>query len=639
MNPARKLLAAALCWICAAPLGSAQQAGIAPASVSVPAIVRPYLAPEVPPVRLANSPRLNELVRAGNLYLTAQDAVALALENNIDIEVARYNPLVATWNVTRSEAGGLLPGVPSNASQAGAVAAGQGVAGSQQAAGVQILGTRSGRTQSTNASISQIGPITQTLDPIFQEASTFSHTTALYPNVVQSQTPVLVSRTNAHTASMQQGLLTGGSVTLTYSEHYLHENAPTDVLNPSSAPSLGISVQHNLLQGRGIAVNARTITVARMNRDNAGLIFQTQVISTVAQVLNAYYSLQAADEDLKAKRSAAETAGAFLKNVQQQVRLGALAPSDTINAESLAVTSGQALVDSESSRKQQEVQLKNLLSRNGTADPVLSTAHIVPVDALQIPDRDDLPPLADLVKQALANRTDLATARVNEKAAEVSSLGTRNGVLPNALVFGGGSQVGLAGTGHTVGTGDTAEAPDAYFVGGLGTALGQVFRRNFPSENIGGAYFAQLRNRQAQADFAIDQLSYRQTQLGLRKDLNQVEVDVQNYVIAVRQARARYEASVRNRILQEQLLSSEQKRFALGASIPYNVIQQQRDLAAAQSSETAALVAYAGARLALDRTTGAILEANHISIEEARTGRVARESKITVEQAPGRNQQ
>ena len=110
----------------------------------------------------------------------------------------------------------------------------------------------------------------------------------------------------------------------------------------------------------------------------------------------------------------------------------------------------------------------------------------------------------------------------------------------------------------------------------------------------------------------------------MRKDLNQVQVDVQNYVIAVRQARARYDAAVGNRILQEQLYASERRRFELGASIPYNVAQQQRDLMAAQDSVTAALTAYVTARLALERTTGAILGANHVSLDEARVGLVVR---------------
>ncbi|MGB7761442.1 MAG: TolC family protein [Bryobacteraceae bacterium] len=629
MNGLRKYLAVGLCLTWAAPLGCAQQASIAPEAPSAPGILRPYLAPEVPPVRLGNAPRLGDLVRAGTLYLTVQDAIALALENNIDLEVARYSPLISAWNVTRSQAGGALPGVPSNASQAGSVASGQGVTGSQQAAGVSIPGTSSGRLQSTNATISQIGPVTQTLDPIIQESSTFSHTTTVEPNIQQSVTSALVSATRAYSASDQQGLLTGGSATLNYTEHYLDENSPTDLLNPSSAPSLSLTVQHNLLQGFGVAVNARSITVAKMNRDASDLAFQTTVISVVSQVLNAYYALEADYEDVKAKRSAAETAATFFADVKEQVRIGTSAPTEAIDAERQAITNQQALVDSETTLKQQEIQLKNLLSRTGTADPVLAGNHILPVDSIRIPEQDDLPPLEELVKQALADRTDLAAEKQSEAAAVVNNLGTKNGVLPTAVVVASASQTGLAGTGRTVTADGTTEAPSPYLVGGLGNALGQMFRRDFPSESFTVAYFASLRNRQAQADYAIDQLNFRQTQLSNRKDLNQVEVDVRNYLIAVQQARARYQAAVRNRILQEELYSSERRRFELGASISYNVTQQQRDLIAAQSSEMAALVAYITARIGLDRTTGAILAANHVTLAEARQGKVMRQSVIS----------
>ena len=628
MNGPRHLPAIGLALACAAAPGLAQQASIAPQAPGAPSIVRPYLAPEVPPVRLGNGPRLGELVRAGTLYLTAQDAIALALENNIDIEVARYTPLISQWNVTRAEAGGALPGVPSNASQAGSVASGQGVAGSQQAAGVGVPGTNSGRLQSTNASISQIGPVTQTLDPIIQQSSTFSHTTTVEPNLQQSVTSTLLANTRAYTASVQQGLLSGGSVTLNYSDHYLNENAPTDLLNPTAAPSLSLSVQHNLLQGFGSAVNGRTIRVAKMNSEASDLGFETTVTGVVSQVLNAYYSLEADYEDVKAKRSAAETAATFLADVKEQVRIGTSAPSEEINAESQAITSQQALVDSEAALKEQEIQLKNLLSRNGTADPALAGARILPVDRIEIPEQDDLPPLEELVKRARASRADLTMEKESEAAAAVNSLGTRNGIRPVAVAIASTSQTGLAGAGRTVIIQGKPESPSPNLVGGLGNALGQVFRRDYPSENFTAAYFGALRNRQAQADYAIDQLSLRQTQLSDHKDVSQVEVDVQNYVIALGQARARYQAAVRNRMLEEELYSGERKRFNLGATTSYNVIQQQRDLLAAQSSEAAARVAYVTARIGLERTTGTILAANRVSLDEARGGKVARQSTI-----------
>src|ERR1051326_7416807 len=197
---ARQCLAVRLCSACV----WAQSVSIEPVRPKAPVLWRPYLPATVPPVRLGNSTRLHDLIRAGTLYLTAQDAIALALENNIDIEVARYNPIVAAWNLERAEAGGALPGVPSGASQAGAVASGQGVAGSQAAAGVSTTGAGGNAGGTANATISQIGPVTQNLDPAIQETTAFSHTTSPQPNLTQSLTPVLISATQIGRASCRE---------------------------------------------------------------------------------------------------------------------------------------------------------------------------------------------------------------------------------------------------------------------------------------------------------------------------------------------------------------------------------------------------------------------------------------------------
>jgi outer membrane protein len=617
-----KRLAALLCL---ASLTWAQD--IAPIRPQAPIIIRPYLAVTVPPIRLSNSERISTLVRAGMLYLTAQDAIALALENNIDIEVSRYNPFIAQWNLERSQAGGALPGVPSGASQAGSVANGQGVAGSQAAAGVSVPGARSNGSTS-NATVSQIGPVTQNLDPILQENSTFSHLSAPQPDEVQSGVFNLVQTTHVYSGSYQQGYLAGGIVSVSYSDHYLGENAASDLLNPTVAPSVSISLQQNLLRGFGVAANARTITVARMNLNTTELNFRTQVISVVSQVLNAYYSLAADYEDLRAKRSASETAQTFVNDVKRQIEIGSVAPSDLITAESQAATSAQAVVDSNATLEQQELSFKNLISRTGPADPVLANVRIVPIDSIAIPATDNLLPIDQMVRQALVNRSDLASEVAGEKANEVNSLGTRNGILPTLDGFVVESQAGLAGTPRTVSVDGLSESGDKYFAGGIGNALGQVFRRNFPTESAGAFYQEPLRNRQAQADYAIDLLQLRQTQLSNRKDFNQVEVDVRNGVVALRQARARFDAAVKNRELQQELFDAEERRFRLGASTPYNVALQQRDLISAQSSAVAALVAYSNARVSLDQTLGITLEANHISMDAVKSGKIARTSSL-----------
>jgi len=399
--------------LCLTALAWAQD--IQPIRSQAPILVRPYLPVIVPPIRLANSERLSQLVRAGMLYLTTQDAIALALENNIDIEVSRYNPFISAWNLERAQAGGALPGVPSSASQAGSVASGQGVAGSQAAAGVSVPGARSSGS-SSNATVSQIGPVTQNLDPILQENSTFSHMSSPQPDEVQSGVFNLIQTTHVYSGSYQQGFLAGGIATVSYSDHYLEENASSDLLNPTVAPSVTVSLQQNLLRGFGVAANARTITVSRMNLNTTELNFKTQVISVVTQVLNAYYNLAADYEDLRAKSNVSETAQTFVNDVKRQIEIGSVAPTDLITAQSQAASSAQAASDSDVAVRQQELTLKNLISRTGAADPVLANVRIIPIDPIAIPPTDNLLPIDQMVHQALVNRSDLASELAGEKA-------------------------------------------------------------------------------------------------------------------------------------------------------------------------------------------------------------------------------
>jgi outer membrane protein TolC len=603
------------------PALAQQNNAIAPERPGGSVFTRPYREVSVPAVRPGNSTRYPGLLKAGNLYLSLQDAIALALENNIDLELSRYSPLLAQWRLQRAQAGGFLPGVPSGAAQAGTVASGQGVTGSQTAAGVAggSFGGRGGG--GTNASIAQIGPVTQTLDPIVQHTTTYSHRNTPQPNLVQSQTNVLTSDTFGTNSSVQQGFLSGGSVTLGYRTNYLEENSPTNVLNPSTAVTLSLQFQHNLLRGFGVAVNARTITVARMSLETTDLNFRNQVIGVVTQTVNNYYSLAAAQADVRAKQLALEVAETLRNNVRRQVELGTMAPPELTRSEAQVATSRLALVNAEATVEQQELRLKSLLSRNGIAEPQLAAARIIPTDRLTLPASDDLDSTEAMVAEALAKRPDLGAARANLKANEVSALGTRNNVLPTLVTFGALTTAGLAGT-----PGQGPSRPDPYFVGGTGTATAQAFRRNFPTDRIGVFYQGALRNRAAQADYAIDQLQNRQNEISTEKRMTQVQVDVLNGVVALRQARARYEAALKNVELQEALLRSEQRKFELGAATPAEVIQQQRDLATAQSNQLSALVSYTNAKVALERTLGRTLETYGVSIDEARTGTVARTS-------------
>jgi outer membrane protein len=611
--------------------------GIEPVRPSAPILWRPYKPVTVPPIRLSDSDRMKVLIRAGKLYLTVHDAIALALENNIDIENARYNPTLQAWNLERSQAGGALPGVPSGSSNASSVQSGQGVLGAQQAAGVSIPGSRGGSGGTTNATVAQVGPVTPTFDPSIQESNAFSHSSNPEPNTILSQTSNLVRNTRSYSGTYSQGFATGGSLTINYGDHYVNENAPLDVLNPSVAPAVSFSVQQNLLQGLGIKLNQRNITVARMNLADSDLNFKTQVSGVVVNVLNTYYSLVGAYEDLRAKQSTLDTARRFYDESKRRFDLGALAQLDVTTAENQIAVSQLALVNSQAAVAQQQLQLKNLISRTGPSNALIADVEIVPVDQLAIPATDDIQPVKSLVQQALANRSDLIVERGNIKTAEISALGTMNGLLPSAGVIASRSTAGLAGTPKVVQfPGAPPFTANPYFVGGIGTGLGQVLRQDFPTESVGVFFVAQIYDRAALADHAIDQLNIRQQQLITAKDMNQAQVDVTNSVVALRQARARYEAAVQSRILQQQLLDAEEKKFSLGASTPYNVIVEQRDLATAQSSELAARVSYQSARISLDQVTGATLEANHVSLTDAEMGKIPQTSTLPAV-LPGQN--
>ncbi len=637
------------------PLGWAQQqTSIAPVKPSRDVLIRPYLAPTIPPVRSGNSTRLSDLIRAGKLYLTAQDAIALALENNVDIETDRYNPLLAASSLKRSQAGGPLPGVPSGASQVSTVTSGQGVAGTQAAAGVNLGGgANSGR--GGNTTITQVGPVTPTLDPVFQSAEVFSHLSQPQSNSTQSQVENLISNKRQYSESIRTGYDLGGTVSLAFNNSYLNENSPVNFLNPSNSVSLQLSIQQNLLQGFGRAVNNRNITVAKANLHISDLSFETQVIATVVNVLNLYYGLVADYQDVKAKQSALDVAQRFYEDNKKQVQIGTMAPLDVTTAEAQVATSQQDLVISQTTIEQGQVSLKNALSRNGLADPMLRDVEIVPLDRIDVPEKDDIPPMKDLIAKAIANRPDLEVDRLNLINARTSALGTENGVLPQAGVLVGATDNGTSGTpqivvlrgasglaapGGTLPTGifpcppgigqpgNFCSTAPQQLVGGVTNALGQMIRRNFPTERVAGFFDPTLRNRVAQADYGIEQLGLRQTELENKRTVNQVAVDVSNQSIGLQQARARYQAAVRSRVLQQQLLDAEQKKFALGASTSFLVVQQQRDLATAQSAEVAALVAFSNARIALDQTLGTVLKTNNISVSEAQSGRVNRQSAL-----------
>lgn len=585
---------------------------------TLPIPFRSYAPQKAPPVRLNNSDRLHSLIRGGNLYLSVKDALALAIENNLNLEVYRYGPLLADSALERAKAGGPIRGVPSASQQVSSVNSGVGVNGVAASAGVNTGNvTVGGSSSSGGAVIQQVGAVTRILDPSWQSTSTFSHLTQPQANTVLSQTNALVQSVRNYNNVVQQGLISGGVVQFRSFEGYLQENGP-DVLNPAHGPHMDLLVRHDLLQNFGVKLNNRGIRIAQLNLTGAREVFRSQLFDLTVSVLNLYWDLVSARDQLRVRERALSITQKFVADTRFEISIGAIPAVEISRAEAEEASRRQDLTIAQVSLRQRSDLMKEALSH--TEDPLLEAAEIIPLDHIDVPETEDLLPLRDLLKSALAKRPDVAVSKLHDQTSAINLAGTTNPLLPSLQVMGQIYNRGLAGDPQD-------PSVSKFFAGGYWTALGQVFRNNFPNEQVSISFSASIGNRQSQGDYGIDQLQYRQEQLRGQKDDNQILVDISSQMNALRQARSRYTTAKNTRVLQEQLLEAEQKRAA-GINTMNVIMADQRALVAAQLSETNALASYARARTSLDQVLGESLEKNDIVLEEGLNGRVSRESKL-----------
>jgi outer membrane protein len=618
-STARALIALLSAGLAAGAANAQSSVRIDPAKGGLGWLTRPYQQRYVPPINLVNSSRFDSLIRAGNLYLTAQDVIALALENNIDIEVQRYGPLLARELLRRAESGSLLRNVGQP------VAAGP-TSVSLTGVSVNTNGAPSGGGGGVSAGggiITQLGPNLLSFDPSIFAFANFQHATSPQSLTSLTGTNALISDTRSFQIQYTQNWSTGLSATFTYASTHNHLNSNSYNLNPFYNGDLDLVVTQNLLNGFGRAVNGRNIRVQKNNMKATDLQFKQQVITTVTAALNLYWDLVSFNQDLKARQEEVATADQLLKNNQDQVRIGTLAEIEVTRAQSQLYAARQDLVISQTNLLQQETVLKNALSRTGIATSDLADVHIIPLDVITIPATDDLPPMNDLVADALKNRLEVEQARINLDSNKLNLVGIKNSLKPTLQVFAELTNNGLSGVGDVPG-----------FSGGYGLLLEQIFTRDFPNYSAGISLNIPLRNRAAQADYATSVIEIRQNELNFQKQINQVRVDVQNAVIGMQQARARYDAAVEARNLSQQTFDADRKKYDLGAGTPYQVTQDQRDLASAQSSEAEAMANYTHAHIALDQALGRTLEVNHISMAEALSGRVSAAPTVPQEVKP-----
>jgi len=583
-----------------------------------------YKPRQVPPPIFTNTPRLRELIQNGKVILSLDDAIAVALADNLDIAIARYNLPIADTDIMLTKAGGLPrgvnAGVVSNTPGGGVGGIGQGVTGAGAGGTTAGAGGAGAGAAGIVGSTSGAGPQPDSFDPVLSATFTTEH----------SQTPqnfgLLAGLTGAgnqvvHTTSGNfqyfQGFSPGTALTVSVFNNRQSVNNAQVAFNPAVNSSFRASIRQHLLQGLGPSINTRLIRQAKNNKQIAEEAFRLQVITTVSQIENIYWDLVNAYQDVKVKERSLALAQKTLADNQKQVEIGTLAPLDVVRAQSSVASAEQDLIVSRTNLQLQQLTIKNALTRNLPTNAEVMQMDVIPTDTVQIPEEENLPPIEDLIKQALANRPDYKQQQINLRNSEINIQGARNGLLPTVDIVGFYGGAGLAGSPNTLVPGNAGVQGS-----GFGDAFTNLFNSTAPDKGLTLNITIPLGNRAAQATQIRSQLEYQASQLALKSLENQIAIQVRNDQFTVQQNRARVAAARKARELAAQTLDAEQKKYNLGASTYLNVLQDERDLAQAESNLVSAETNYAKSRVQLDKDISQTLERNNIKIDEAVTGKI-----------------
>jgi len=590
--------------------------------------IAPYTARHVEAPNLANTARIDQLMHDGKIYISMNDAVALALENNLDIAIARYNLNIADTDVWRAKAGSAILGVNSGVVQntpGGGVGGlgtqvGSGQGGTSVAAGGAGAGS-GGLVVSTLGS----GPLITSFDPVVTGTLQFDR------QEVNCTSPFCGSSQNTTTGNFayNQGFQSGTNMLVGFNNTRISSNNSFNEFTPSLSSSFQFRLTQHLLQGFGFAPNKRYIRIARNDREISDFAFRLQTITTVDQIENMYWDLVYAYENVRVQKENLAFAQRTLSDTKKQVEIGTLAPIEVVRAQSTVASDQQTLTLALTNLQLQQLLMKNALSRT-LINQRLADAEVIPTSTMEVPAEESQVPTEELVNSALAHRPDLAEARINLTNTEISNKAIRNALLPQLDLFayyGGAGQGGSANPFYICAQdpgfctpGATTFTPPAGI--GYGGTLNQLINSTAPDKGMGVTLTIPIRNRAAQATQVRSEFEYRQAQLRIQQLENQVRIEVRNAQFGVQQNRASVDSAQAAVDLARQSLDAEQKKYALGASTSTLVLQYQSGTTSALSTLVSAKAAYEKALLELDRATGLLLDHAGILISDAVTGQV-----------------
>jgi len=566
-----------------------------------PELLDPYKPAPIAPAQLQNSPKLHDLLREGSLYLSLSDALALAVENNLDIAVQRYVQPVAQVDVLRTSAGQAARGVPGALVPSGLTAGALGV-GVNQASGPGGVGSAGGISGGGGAiSVPQVG----TFDPAVTLNASFDRTLSPLNSVVVAGVPQVTTSSSATSLNYTQLFHHGTSIAVAANGIAQNSTQQSLVFNPAVISRLTAGVNQPLLSGFGSLPNRRFLMVANNNLVTSSELFREQVTATIVQVEDAYWDLVAAREGITAAERARDAALQLVTDTEGRVELGTAASLDVASARSAAAAAERDLVVAQTNFQLLQQALKSLVSKAEDAD--LAAAAIVTTDALPDPTARQVPDLQAALDTALASRPELLASKQDLKNQDISVQFTRNGMLPTVNAFGLYAGAGL--------TGDSLKASN-----GLGGSLSQAFDATYPEYAAGVSATVPIRNRSAQADALRARLEQQQLNVQVQRSRQRIELEVRQAVISLIQGQAQVEAAHEAMELAQLLADTEREKLLLGVSNPYDVVLRERDLLAARVADVLASAAYAKALVDFDRATGKTLEQNGIELSDALAG-------------------
>jgi outer membrane protein TolC len=584
-----------------------------------------YMSSEVPEPRLTNSPLLSQLIRDGKLQLSLKDAIRLALENNLDLAIARYNLPIANMDILRTKAGGIFRGVNTGVVQGtpgggvggfGAGAPGAGAGGTTGGAGGAGAGA-SGLVQSTLGT----GTAVSSYDPIITGLVGAEHQTSPLANLTIYGVPLLQLNTGQASVSYSQSFATGTSLSVQFNNSRQTTNSPYFNLSPVLGSMYRVTIQQQLLAGFGFGPNLRYLRIANNNRKISDIAFKDQVITTVTQVENIYWDLVNAYEQAQVSEESLKYAQQSFDSSKKQLQLQSIPEMDVMRAEAEVSKRDQDLTVARTTLQLQELLIKNALTKS-LDDPVLEAMPVIPTDQLESTEARAPQAVQDLIAQALHDRPELAESDVDLVNRQISNKAARNALLPSLSLVGfyGGS--GLAGPLNPVY--NVPNVPNSSTVPvDFGGALENTFNNTAPDYYIGLNLNIPVRNRVAKSDQYRSELEYRQAQLRREQLRKQIRIEVRNAQYALEQTAARVDAARKARGLAQRTFEIMQKEQTLGAGSTFQTLAAQRDLAEAELDLVTAMTVYEKAKVELDRATGDALEHNGIMIQDAIAGTVS----------------